>query len=64
MSGSEAPRASAVTVRQEDVRRLCDFLYRRTGMQGLLSQTRGYSGTTLLGDGAVLLVVDLKEVLP
>jgi chemotaxis protein methyltransferase CheR len=32
MSGSEAPRASAVTVRQEDVRRLCDFLYRRTGM--------------------------------
>ena len=33
-------------------------------MQGLLSQTRGYSGTTLLGDGAVLLVVDLKEVLP
>jgi two-component system, chemotaxis family, sensor kinase CheA len=33
-------------------------------MQGLLSNARGYAGTTLLGDGGVLLVLDLKEVLP
>ena len=33
-------------------------------MQGLLSNARGYAGTTLLGDGAVLLVLDLKELLP
>jgi two-component system chemotaxis sensor kinase CheA len=33
-------------------------------MQGLLSGARGYAGTTLLGDGRVLLVLDLKEVLP
>ena len=33
-------------------------------MQGLLSNARGYSGTTLMGDGAVLLVLDLKEILP
>jgi two-component system chemotaxis sensor kinase CheA len=33
-------------------------------MQGLLSNARGYSGTTLLGDGGVLLVLDLKEILP
>jgi two-component system chemotaxis sensor kinase CheA len=32
-------------------------------MQGLLSGARGYAGTTLLGDGQVLLVLDLKEVL-
>jgi two-component system chemotaxis sensor kinase CheA len=32
-------------------------------MQGLLSNTRGYAGTTLLGDGAVLLVLDIKEIL-
>lgn len=33
-------------------------------MQGLLSNARGYAGTTLLGDGTVLLVLDLKEILP
>ena len=33
-------------------------------MQGLLSNARGYAGTTLLGDGGVLLVLDLKEILP
>ena len=33
-------------------------------MQGLLTNARGFAGTTLLGDGAVLLVVDLKEILP
>jgi two-component system chemotaxis sensor kinase CheA len=33
-------------------------------MQGLLSNARGYAGTTLLGDGSVLLVLDLKEILP
>jgi two-component system, chemotaxis family, sensor kinase CheA len=33
-------------------------------MQGLLANTRGYLGTTLLGDGRVLLVLDLKELLP
>jgi two-component system, chemotaxis family, sensor kinase CheA len=33
-------------------------------MQGLLSNARGYSGTTLLGDGEVLLVLNLREVLP
>jgi two-component system chemotaxis sensor kinase CheA len=33
-------------------------------MQGLLANARGYVGTTLLGDGGVLLVLDLKEILP
>jgi two-component system, chemotaxis family, sensor kinase CheA len=33
-------------------------------MQGLLTNARGYAGTTLLGNGAVLLVLDLKEILP
>ena len=33
-------------------------------LQGLLSKARGYAGTTLLGDGTVLLVLDLREILP
>jgi hypothetical protein len=33
-------------------------------LQGLLSNARGYAGTTLMGDGRVLLVLDLKEILP
>ena len=33
-------------------------------LQGLLSSARGYSGTTLLGDGGVLLVLDLKGLVP
>jgi len=33
-------------------------------LQGLLAGARGYSGTTLLGDGRVLLVLDLKEIMP
>jgi two-component system, chemotaxis family, sensor kinase CheA len=33
-------------------------------MQGLLANARGYAGTTLLGDGQVLLVLDVKELLP
>ncbi len=33
-------------------------------LQGLLSNARGYAGTTLLGDGGVLLVLDLKEIVP
>jgi two-component system chemotaxis sensor kinase CheA len=33
-------------------------------MQGLLSNARGYAGTTLLGDGKVLLVLDIKEIMP
>jgi chemotaxis protein methyltransferase CheR len=32
MASREAPRPNAVSVTQEDVRRLCEFLYRRTGM--------------------------------
>jgi two-component system chemotaxis sensor kinase CheA len=32
-------------------------------MQGLLANAHGYAGTTLLGDGAVLLVLDLREIL-
>ncbi len=32
-------------------------------MQGLLAGAKGYGGTTLLGDGRVLLVLDLKEFL-
>ncbi|MGZ3329352.1 MAG: chemotaxis protein CheW, partial [Xanthobacteraceae bacterium] len=32
-------------------------------LHGLLANARGYAGTTLLGDGGVLLVLDLKEVL-
>jgi two-component system chemotaxis sensor kinase CheA len=33
-------------------------------MQGLLAGARGYAGTTLLGNGEVLLVLDVKEILP
>ena len=33
-------------------------------MQGLLAGARGYAGTTLLADGRVLLVLDVKEILP
>ena len=33
-------------------------------MQGVLAGVRGYAGTTLLGNGEVLLVLDMKEVLP
>jgi two-component system chemotaxis sensor kinase CheA len=33
-------------------------------MQGMIADARSYIGTTLLGDGSVLLVLDLKEVLP
>ena len=33
-------------------------------MQGLLAGARGYVGTTLLGNGEVLLVLDMKEILP
>ena len=33
-------------------------------MHGLLATARGYSGTTILGDGTVLLVLDLKDILP
>ena len=33
-------------------------------MQGLLAGARGYSGTTLLGNGQVLLVLDIKDLLP
>jgi two-component system, chemotaxis family, sensor kinase CheA len=33
-------------------------------MQGLLENARGYAGTTLLGDGQILLVLDVKEKLP
>jgi two-component system chemotaxis sensor kinase CheA len=33
-------------------------------MQGVLANARGYAGTTLLGDGQVLLVLDVREILP
>jgi two-component system chemotaxis sensor kinase CheA len=33
-------------------------------MQGLLAGARGYSGTTVLGNGQVLLVLDVKEIIP
>ncbi len=33
-------------------------------MQGFLADASAYAGTTLLGDGSVLLVLDLKEILP
>jgi two-component system chemotaxis sensor kinase CheA len=33
-------------------------------MQGLLAGARGYAGTTLLGNGQVLLVLDIKDLLP
>jgi two-component system chemotaxis sensor kinase CheA len=33
-------------------------------MEGMLSNIAGYSGTALLGDGRVLLVLDLKELMP
>ncbi len=32
-------------------------------LPGLLAGAKGYAGTTLLGDGRVLLVLDLKEFL-
>lgn len=33
-------------------------------MQGLLAGARGYAGTALLGNGHVLLVLDVKEIMP
>ena len=33
-------------------------------MQGLLAGARGYAGTTLLGNGQILLILDIKELLP
>jgi two-component system, chemotaxis family, sensor kinase CheA len=33
-------------------------------MRGLLAGARGYAGTTLLSNGQVLLVLDVKEILP
>jgi two-component system chemotaxis sensor kinase CheA len=33
-------------------------------LQGMLAGASCYLGTTLLGDGSVLLVLDLKEILP
>jgi two-component system chemotaxis sensor kinase CheA len=33
-------------------------------MQGLLSNARGFAGTTLLGDGNVLLILDIREIVP
>jgi two-component system chemotaxis sensor kinase CheA len=33
-------------------------------MPGVLSNARGYVGTTMLGDGGILLVLDLKAILP
>ena len=33
-------------------------------MQGLLAGVRGFAGTTVLGDGGVLLVLNLEEILP
>ena len=33
-------------------------------LQGVLANAHGYAGTTLLGDGRVLLVLDLKEIVP
>ncbi len=33
-------------------------------MQGLLAGARGYAGTTLLGNGEVLLVLDMREIMP
>ena len=32
-------------------------------MQGVLANARGYAGTSLLGDGTVLLILDIKELL-
>ena len=32
-------------------------------LDGVLASLRGYSGTALLGDGSVLLVLNLKELL-
>jgi two-component system chemotaxis sensor kinase CheA len=31
-------------------------------MEGILADVRGFAGTTLLGDGRVLLVLDLREL--
>ncbi len=33
-------------------------------LQGVLANAHGYTGTTLLGDGGVLLVLDLNEIVP
>ena len=34
-----------------------------TPMEGLLNGMKGVSGTTLLGDGRVLIVLDVQEIL-
>jgi two-component system chemotaxis sensor kinase CheA len=31
-------------------------------MEGILAGLRGFAGTTLLGDGRVLLILDLREL--
>jgi two-component system chemotaxis sensor kinase CheA len=31
-------------------------------LEGLLADTRGIAGSTLLGDGRVLLILDLEEI--
>jgi two-component system chemotaxis sensor kinase CheA len=33
-------------------------------LEGMLANIGGYVGTALLGDGRVLLVLDLKELIP
>ena len=55
--GGERPRLGSMQIRE----RLEVVL---KPMQGLLSRTPGYAGTTLLGDGGVLLVLDLKDIVP
>ena len=35
----------------------------REAMEGLLNGMKGVSGTTLLGDGRVLIVLDVQEIL-
>jgi two-component system chemotaxis sensor kinase CheA len=54
-----AGRIAAVEV--DAVRDRLDVVLRP--MQGLLAGARGYAGTTLLGNGQVLLVLDMKELL-
>ncbi len=31
-------------------------------LEGMLAQTRGIAGSTLLGDGSVLLILNLEEI--
>jgi two-component system, chemotaxis family, sensor kinase CheA len=51
-----------VGVEIDDIRDRLDVVLKP--LQGLLADARGYAGTTILGNGNVLLVLDIRGILP